>query len=142
MRTQYWVPRLEVAPIFPKYRAFDEEATFKLGEQHGSRMRWIEGQKGPQGTNETAFAATWIGNVEYELLQSHFFPYKFPFDTQTIKVSVTIDNGFILGCHNGSGPGQVIIATMRAVVPQPPIPPLFHPPNVQESLVVIMLTRC
>ena len=120
LRTRFWVPTIQAGSgSVPGYRAVDDSAAFSLAYGSGQEsMEWLEGYGGPlppSAHGQTSAAAeaanafvdehvtnssgcvdcaTWEGDIELQLLQSHHSFFYYPFDQQELRVTV-----FVPGAH-------------------------------------------
>ena len=66
---------------------------------------------GPRNTSTCVGCASWTGDVEFQLLQSHHIYFFYPFDQQELRVTVEVAGAWLYGCV-GTGADSPVLAAM------------------------------
>ena len=115
-RMRYFVPTLKNGDYnAPGFRPLDEEATFEMNRDD----EWLAGYEGllnrtHAGANGDVckYCARWTGDIELQQLQPLFQFFYYPFDVQTILLSVKVDGAHLYGCH-GTGADSPVLAVLE-----------------------------
>ncbi len=134
-RAKFWVPKLgSGSSSVPGYRALDDSADFQLGTSEAP-LAWLAGYgtvlpPPAAGEASDAFAiaseffnkhvantsacnncASWTGDIELQLLQSHHSFFYYPFDQQQLEVSVQVPGAHLYGCV-GTGADSPVLSDL------------------------------
>ena len=115
-RVRYFVPTLKNGDNnAPGFRPLDEEATFEMEASD----EWLAGYAGLLNRTHAAangdkceYCARWTGDIELQQLQPLFHFFYYPFDQQTILLSVKVDGAHLYGCH-GTGADSPVLAVLE-----------------------------
>jgi hypothetical protein len=66
---------------------------------------------GPRNTSTCVGCASWTGDIEFQLLQSHHNYFFYPFDQQELRVTVEVTGAWLYGCV-GTGADSPVLAAM------------------------------
>ncbi|KOO30825.1 hypothetical protein Ctob_016325, partial [Chrysochromulina tobinii] len=65
---------------------------------------------GPRNTSTCVGCASWTGDIEFQLLQSHHNFFYYPFDQQELRVTVEVIGGWLYGCVRTGADSPVLAA--------------------------------
>ena len=66
---------------------------------------------GPRNTSACVGCASWTGDIEFQLLQSHHVFFFYPFDQQELTVTIEVAGAWLYGCV-GTGADSPVLAAM------------------------------